>query len=137
MAIHRLMKTVMKISPSRTNQVTVLSVMTSYRSAHRENVCYNQLENSDEQKPKKHQKKNHSDEIIDTMLIKSLSQMNEVSAIRDDEDELFGRQIAATLHRFSNCQKAFAKMQIRSLLMNMEFPAEEHHFMPQAYTYHP
>ena len=91
------------------------------------------LEDSDEQKPKKHQKKNHNDEIIDTMLIRSLLQMNEVS----DEDELFGRQRATALRRLSNRQKAFAKMQIQSVLMNIEFLAEEHHFMPQAYTYQP
>ena len=41
-----------------------------------------------------------------------------------DEDDLFGRQIAATLHRLSNKQKAICKLQIQQVLLNVEFSTD-------------
>ena len=42
----------------------------------------------------------------------------------DDEDELFGRQVAATLCRFSNKQKAHVKVRMQTVLLDTEFPEE-------------
>ena len=76
-------------------------------------------------------KKNKNEEMIDGLLIKTLGQIN----AEDDEDDLFGRQVSATLHKLSRHQKAIAKLQIQTVLLNVEFPgpAIEN---PQAY-YHP
>ena len=52
----------------------------------------------DEQQPKKKFRRGN-DDIIDKMLMQNLSQMSEAN---DDEEELYGRQVAATLRRFTN-----------------------------------
>ena len=54
--------------------------------------------------------------------------MNELN---DDEDELLGRQVAATLRRFTKRQKAVAKLRIHSVLLAVEFPEEQ--ITPQTY----
>jgi hypothetical protein len=40
---------------------------------------------------------------------------------KPNEDVLFGRSVAATLQRFSNHQKAYAKLQTQQVLMEIEF----------------
>lgn len=85
----------------------------------------------DERQPKRF-RKGHNDDIIDKMLMHNLSQM---SAANDDEEELFARQIAATLRRFTNRQKAFAKLRIQSVLIDVEFSPEEQHSVPHTYGY--
>ena len=42
---------------------------------------------------------------------------------QDDEDELYGRQVAATIRRFTNREKALAKLRIQQVLLDIEFPA--------------
>ena len=71
--------------------------------------------------------KGHTDEIIDKMLIHNLSQM---SVTNDGEEELYGRQVTATPGRFTNHQKAIAKLRIQSVVINVKFPDEEQHCMP-------
>ena len=83
----------------------------------------------DEQQPKKICRKRQRDDIVDDMLIRNLSNLGEAN---DNEDELFGRQVAATL-RFTNRQKATAKLCIQSVLVDVEFPAEDPHCMSQMY----
>ena len=56
---------------------------------------------------------------LEEVIIKNLQDMGQRRVM--DEDELFGQAIAATLHRFSNRQKAHAKLHIQSLLLEIEF----------------
>ena len=65
---------------------------------------------------------------IEELIVRNLHDLNQRKK-RVDEDELFGRSIAATLRRFSYRQKAHAKLKIQSLLLGIEFPDET--FPPQ------
>ncbi len=47
------------------------------------------------------------------------------SQYNEDEDELFGKQLAATLRRLSGRQKAYAKMQIQKVLLEIEYPEKD------------
>ena len=75
------------------------------------------------------------------MIISSLRSIGDKRAQRqDEEDELFGRQVGATLRRLSNRQKSQAKLRIQQILMDVEFPDEQanEQYGPlsnQAYTY--
>ena len=66
------------------------------------------------------------------MLMHKLSLMSEEN---DDEKDLYGRQVAVTLWRFTNCQNAIAKLGIQGVLIDVKFPHEEQHCMPQMYGY--
>ena len=61
-------------------------------------------------------------------IVQSLKSIEDRRAQRqvvsDDEDVLFGRQIAATLHRLTSRQKAVAKLRIQQVLIDVEFPDE-------------
>ena len=60
------------------------------------------------------------------MIISSLKSISEKrEQRRDDEDELFGRQVAATLRRLTSRQKAQAKLRIQQTLVDVEFPDEQ------------
>ena len=69
---------------------------------------------------KQSSKKQKNEDLIDGLLIQTLGQIN--TETKDDEDNLFGRQVSATLRRLSRHQKAIAKLQIQSVLLNVEFP---------------
>ena len=58
-------------------------------------------------------------------MLRNLKNLEKKSAQKEDEDELFGKQIAATLRRLTYRQKAHAKMRIQGVLLDIEFPAEE------------
>uniref|UniRef100_A0A1X7U649 BESS domain-containing protein n=1 Tax=Amphimedon queenslandica TaxID=400682 RepID=A0A1X7U649_AMPQE len=76
-------------------------------------------------KPPKERKK-MSDEV-DMALVETLKsfQATRKELMKDpDEDDLFGRQIAATVHRLSNKQKAICKLQIQQVLLNVEFSTD-------------
>ena len=66
------------------------------------------------------------------MLICNLSNLSEAN---DNEDELFGQQVAATLQRFTNCQKATAKLRIQSVLVDVKFPAKDPRCMSKMYGF--
>ena len=72
------------------------------------------------------------------MIISSLRSIGDKRAQRqDEEDELFGRQVGATLRRR---QKSQAKLRIQQILMDVEFPDEQANeqygpLSKQAYTY--
>ena len=59
----------------------------------------------------------------DDLMLKNLKELEKKSARMEDE-EVFGKQIAATLRRLTYHQKAQAKMRIHSVLFNVEFPEE-------------
>lgn len=61
---------------------------------------------------------------VETTIMESLVSLREekhAEHLEDDEDVLFGRQIAAVLKRFSNHQKATAKLRIQQVLVETEF----------------
>lgn len=45
----------------------------------------------------------------------------------EDEEELFGRQIAIALRRLDPRQKAIAKLKIQSFILETEFPDIAYH----------
>lgn len=62
--------------------------------------------------PKKRKKDKTSD--VDDAIVKYLQErQNQSSQQQQDEEEHFGKQIAAVMRRFSNRQKAVAKLQIQ------------------------
>ena len=58
---------------------------------------------------------------MDDLLIKNLKALEEPTKVEDEED-LFGRQMAITLRRFPARERAKAKLKIQSLLVEIEFP---------------
>ena len=69
--------------------------------------------------PKKKKRK------IEDVMLRNLANLEKKSAQKQDEDDLFGKQIAATLRRLTYRQKAHAKMRIQGVLLDVEFSAEE------------
>ena len=77
--------------------------------------------------PHKKRKVTKSDEV-DELILRSLKGIEDKQAQRqDDEDELYGRQVAATMQCFTNREKALAKLHIQQVLLDIEFPAEHPH----------
>ena len=76
----------------------------------------------------KTRKVSSKDDVVGEYIIQSLKNIEERrtqrQAAHEDEDELFGCQIAATLHRLTSRQKAMAKLHIQQVLMDAEFPEE-------------
>ena len=72
-------------------------------------------------------KRKDVDELIVESL-KSIRERREEKRGRTEEplDEAghFGHQVAATLRRFTNRQKAIAKLQIQQVLVSVEFPPD-------------
>ena len=76
--------------------------------------------------PKKRKKNMPSD--VDDAIVKYLqerqtqnSQQQQQQQQQQDEEEHFGKNIAAVMRRFTNRQKAVAKLQIQQVLLNVEF----------------
>ena len=77
----------------------------------------------------KKKKKISKDDEIDECIIQSLKSIEEnrralAQKQEEDDDQLFGRQIAITLHRLTTKQKAIAKLRIQQVLIDVEFPEE-------------
>ena len=79
------------------------------------------------------QKKVKAGNNVEELIVQNLHDLNQRKE-RPDEDEHFGRSIAAILRRFSYRQKAHAKLQIHSLLLDIEFPQETMSFPPQQFN---
>ena len=58
---------------------------------------------------------------LEEAILENLKKLRERRQSLSLEDELFGRHIAATLHRLDPRRKAMAKMQIQQLLFSLEF----------------
>lgn len=81
-------------------------------------------------------KKHKKLDDVDIAIIDSLKGI-EALTIKDDEHELFGHQIAATLRRLSHKQKAICKLQMQQILVNIEFPDEhtqQHYHYEQSFN---
>ena len=57
---------------------------------------------------------------MDKLLIKNLKALDEPR--QEDEEEVFGRQVAIVMRRLTPRQKAEAKLKIQRLLVDIEFP---------------
>ena len=73
---------------------------------------------------KKRKKENLKVDEVDEALLKGLYQMEESRAQRkkDDEEEFFGKHVAAVLRRLPNRERAMARLRIQQVLMDVEFP---------------
>lgn len=83
-------------------------------------------------------KKRKKVDDVDYAILESLKgiEASRMQAVKDDEEELFRRHIAATLHRLSHKQKAICKLQMQQVLVNVEFPEEhEHYHYEQSFNY--
>ena len=69
--------------------------------------------------PPSKRKKARTEDDIEEVLVRNLKHLEERA---DDEEELFGKTVAATLRRFSLRQRAVAKMRIQTMLLDIEFP---------------
>ena len=92
------------------------------------NVIKDEVETSTKKKVSK------DGELGEEYIIRSLKSIENRRTQRQDEDEdqLFGRQIATTLHRLTSRQKATAKLRIQQILIDVEFldetqPAKNHY----------
>ena len=76
------------------------------------------------------QKPKGAPDTIDLAIVEALKQIQPQRAQPEpesDEEDLFGRQVAATLRRLGGQAKAFAKVQIQETLMEAEFgPTQDH-----------
>ena len=75
----------------------------------------------DPQPPKKRKKGKNGYDELDDLLIRNLKYIEER---RDGEEELYARQVAATLRRLTKRQQAIAKLRIQGVLLDIEFPEE-------------
>lgn len=82
--------------------------------------------------PPSKRKKSRVGDDIEELVVRNLKHLEEHRG--DDEEELFGRTVAATLRRLSQRQRAVAKMRIQTMLLDIEFPEEEY-IQPQHTVY--
>ena len=80
--------------------------------------------------PSKRKRKGDSLNEVDQLLIKNFTALSE--SPEDDEEELFGRQVAIMLRRIAPRQRAYIKLEIQSLLVDAVLPPEAA-YMPQSY----
>ena len=66
---------------------------------------------------------------VSQAILKSLKALEETvqeqQKIVEDEDELFGKQVAMVMRRLSSRQKAMAKLRIQQVFLDVEFPPEQ------------
>ena len=77
--------------------------------------------------PKKRKKGNRGNDDLDELLIKNMQHMQQRI---DDEDAMLGRQVAATLRRLTNRQKAIAKLPSMVCYWTQNFQNNSHHNHP-------
>lgn len=85
------------------------------------------------QPPAKRKKSSNKLDEVDEALLKSLAGIQERRIARVEEPKVmdaeghFGEHVAATLRRFTPQQRAFAKLEIDRVLVNVEFPSTPNH----------
>ena len=57
--------------------------------------------------------------------IKDIRQRRDRKQAQENEDDHFGRHVAAVMNRLPNWAKALARLQIEQTLLNAEFPESE------------
>ena len=85
------------------------------------------LSSSASSDPRRKEKEGVSNEVNQAIL-KSLKVLEETvqeqQKIVEDEDELFGKQVAMVMRRLTMKQKATAKLRIQQVFLDVEFPPE-------------
>ena len=65
---------------------------------------------------------------VSQAILKSLKILEETvheqQRVVEDEDELFGKQVAMVMRRLTSKQKAMAKLQIQQVFLDVEFPPD-------------
>lgn len=89
---------------------------------HVDNVAKKRQSQSMTITPRKKKSKVVMDEM-DAVIVRNLEELcQRRSSSATDEDELFGKTVAATLRRLDLRKKAMAKLRIQGVLMDVEFP---------------
>ena len=119
------------ISPSSAKTLTSIdsdSIQASSSTSHQKNKVICKTDDREVGIPKKKKKISKDDEIGECIIqsLKSIAENRCALAQKqeEDDDQLFGRQIAITLHRLTTKQKAIAKLRIQQVLIDVEFPEE-------------
>ena len=74
------------------------------------------------------QEKTSSNQVSQAILksLKTLEEtVQEQQRVIEDEDELFGKQVAMVMRRLTSRQKAMAKLRIQQVFLDVEFPPEQ------------
>ena len=65
---------------------------------------------------------------VSSAILKSLKALEETvqeqQKVGEDEDELFGKQVAMVMRRLDSKQKATAKLRIQQVFLDVEFPPD-------------
>ena len=73
-------------------------------------------------------KENTASSSSSQLILKSLKALEETvqeqQKVIEDEDELFGKQVAMVMRRLSSKQKATAKLRIQQVFLDVEFPPD-------------
>uniref|UniRef100_A0A1X7TRQ8 BESS domain-containing protein n=1 Tax=Amphimedon queenslandica TaxID=400682 RepID=A0A1X7TRQ8_AMPQE len=75
---------------------------------------------------------------VDYAILESFEgiEASRMQAVKNDEEELFGHHIVATLRRLSHQLKAICKLKMQQVPVNVEFPEEhEHYHYEQSFNY--
>jgi hypothetical protein len=74
---------------------------------------------------------------VEQAILESMNKFHasNVSHQESDDDAHFGRQVTSTLRRFSNQQKALAKVRIQQVLMEVEFDSSPSPYSMSNYQY--
>jgi len=108
---------------SRTSSIEPCSQMSSQASSDNSQAPSNKSsKESFKGLPLKRKRKDErvNDQDIDKLLVKNLKALDE--PIQEDEEEVFGWQVAIIMRRLTPRQKAQAKLKIQRLLVDIEFP---------------
>ena len=80
-------------------------------------------------------KREQPDEVEQSIIDSIKGIQDRQSQVTEDEESHYAKQVAATLRRFDNRQKAFAKLHIQKLLLDIEFGSAYNsgsmHVMPE------
>lgn len=67
-------------------------------------------------------------QAVSQAILKSLKTLEETvqeqQRVIEDEDELFGKQVAMVMRRLTCKQKAMAKLKIQQVFLDVEFPSD-------------
>ena len=73
-------------------------------------------------------KENTASSSSSQLILKSLKALEETvqeqQKVIEDEDELFGKQVAMVMRRLNSKQKATAKLRIQQVFLDVEFPPD-------------
>ena len=107
-------------SPATSSMLSTSSPATSSMLSSRQSSVEPLPEPSQGLPSKRKRKLDKANEDVDSLLVRNLKALEE--PLQEDEEELFGRQVAIALRRLTARQMAHAKLKIQSILVETEFP---------------